>query len=62
MRIVDIMERCRTSVVIHCSDGWDRTAQVGGKCGDFTRLYVVIIVIWACHAPYGLILQNNRGF
>ncbi|XP_065843912.1 myotubularin-related protein 2-like [Oscarella lobularis] len=30
VRIVDIMERCRTSVVIHCSDGWDRTAQLSG--------------------------------
>jgi len=26
--IVEIMERKTQSVVIHCSDGWDRTSQV----------------------------------
>ncbi|XP_062520842.1 myotubularin-related protein 2-like isoform X2 [Corticium candelabrum] len=30
VRIVDLLERWRTSVVIHCSDGWDRTAQLSG--------------------------------
>ena len=28
VRIADLVDRCRTSVVVHCSDGWDRTAQV----------------------------------
>eukprot|EP00117_Sycon_ciliatum_P039260 scpid43474/ scgid29046/ Myotubularin-related protein 2 len=27
-RVVDLMDRCRVSVVVHCSDGWDRTSQV----------------------------------
>ena len=28
VRIADLVDRCRTSVLVHCSDGWDRTAQV----------------------------------
>ncbi|XP_046852350.1 myotubularin-related protein 2-like [Xenia sp. Carnegie-2017] len=28
VRIADLVDRCRTSVVVHCSDGWDRTAQL----------------------------------
>ena len=28
VKIADAIERCRTSVVVHCSDGWDRTSQV----------------------------------
>eukprot|EP00128_Syssomonas_multiformis_P018777 Colp12_sorted_trinity150504_noHs@13759 len=27
-RIVDLVDRCSTSVLIHCSDGWDRTSQL----------------------------------
>jgi len=27
-RIVDKVENHKTSVLVHCSDGWDRTAQV----------------------------------
>lgn len=27
-RIVDKIENHKTSVMVHCSDGWDRTAQV----------------------------------
>jgi len=29
VRIVDKVENHKTSVLVHCSDGWDRTAQVG---------------------------------
>lgn len=29
VKIADAVDRCRTSVVVHCSDGWDRTSQVG---------------------------------
>lgn len=28
MRIADKVENHKTSVLVHCSDGWDRTAQV----------------------------------
>lgn len=28
IRIADKVENIKTSVVVHCSDGWDRTAQV----------------------------------
>lgn len=28
LRIVDKVENHKTSVLVHCSDGWDRTAQV----------------------------------
>ena len=28
VKIADAVDRCRTSVVVHCSDGWDRTPQV----------------------------------
>lgn len=28
VRIVDKVENHKTSVLVHCSDGWDRTAQV----------------------------------
>lgn len=30
-RIVDKVENHKTSVLVHCSDGWDRTAQVHKK-------------------------------
>lgn len=30
-RIVDKVENHKTSVLVHCSDGWDRTAQVKQK-------------------------------
>ena len=30
VRITDKVENNKTSVLVHCSDGWDRTAQVGG--------------------------------
>lgn len=30
VRIVDKIEIYKTSVLVHCSDGWDRTAQVIG--------------------------------
>ncbi len=29
VRIADKVESNKTSVLVHCSDGWDRTAQVG---------------------------------
>ena len=28
VRIADKVESNKTSVLVHCSDGWDRTAQV----------------------------------
>ena len=28
VRMVDLVDRCRISVLVHCSDGWDRTAQL----------------------------------
>lgn len=28
VRIADIVDRCRLSVIVHCSDGWDRTPQL----------------------------------
>lgn len=28
IRIADKVENIKTSVIVHCSDGWDRTAQV----------------------------------
>lgn len=28
IRIVDRLENHKTSVLVHCSDGWDRTAQL----------------------------------
>lgn len=28
VRIADKLESSKTSVVVHCSDGWDRTAQL----------------------------------
>ena len=28
VRITDKVENNKTSVLVHCSDGWDRTAQV----------------------------------
>ena len=30
IRIVDAVENKKTSVLVHCSDGWDRTAQLTG--------------------------------
>ena len=31
VRITDKVENNKTSVLVHCSDGWDRTAQVCKK-------------------------------
>lgn len=31
VRIVDKVENHKTSVLVHCSDGWDRTAQVNSR-------------------------------
>jgi len=31
VRLVEMMDRESTSVLIHCSDGWDRTAQIGAS-------------------------------
>lgn len=28
LRVADKVESAKTSVLVHCSDGWDRTAQV----------------------------------
>ena len=28
MKIVDLIENHKSSVMIHCTDGWDRTAQL----------------------------------
>lgn len=28
VRVVDKLENHKTSVLVHCSDGWDRTAQL----------------------------------
>lgn len=28
VRIADTVDRCRTSCIVHCSDGWDRTPQL----------------------------------
>ena len=28
VRVADKVENHKTSVLVHCSDGWDRTAQV----------------------------------
>ena len=28
VRIVDLIDRCRLPVLVHCSDGWDRTSQL----------------------------------
>ena len=28
MRVVEVIERQRSSVLVHCSDGWDRTSQL----------------------------------
>lgn len=28
VRVVELIDRCRTSVLVHCSDGWDRTSQL----------------------------------
>ena len=28
VKVADKVERAKTSVLVHCSDGWDRTAQV----------------------------------
>lgn len=33
LRIADKVESHKTSVVVHCSDGWDRTAQVRKPAG-----------------------------
>lgn len=30
LRVADKVESAKTSVLVHCSDGWDRTAQVRG--------------------------------
>ena len=38
VKIADAVDRCRTSVVVHCSDGWDRTSQVSTHNGQ-TRLH-----------------------
>jgi hypothetical protein len=32
LRIADKVESAKTSVLVHCSDGWDRTAQVCRGC------------------------------
>ena len=28
MRVAELIERQKSSVVVHCTDGWDRTAQM----------------------------------
>lgn len=28
MRIAELVERQKSSVMVHCTDGWDRTAQL----------------------------------
>lgn len=37
VRIVDKVENNKTSVLVHCSDGWDRTAQVGSFTKKITN-------------------------
>ena len=42
VRLVEMMDRELTSVLIHCSDGWDRTAQIGA-CAQ------IMMVSWCFH-------------
>lgn len=35
VRIADKVENNKTSVLVHCSDGWDRTAQVEDSSCSF---------------------------
>ena len=28
MKVAEVIERQRSSVLVHCTDGWDRTAQL----------------------------------
>ncbi len=28
MRVAEVVEKHKSSVLVHCSDGWDRTAQL----------------------------------
>jgi len=43
-RIVDKVENHKTSVLVHCSDGWDRTAQVKKKNRfNFILLYYTML-------------------
>ena len=32
-RVADKVENHKTSILVHCSDGWDRTAQVSVRQG-----------------------------
>jgi len=44
VRIVDKVENHKTSVLVHCSDGWDRTAQVNVVTFNgliFKRFYIL---------------------
>ena len=47
LRVADKVESAKTSVLVHCSDGWDRTAQVRGTVtgagkGRWASLYCKI--------------------
>lgn len=53
LKIVDKVENHKTSVLVHCSDGWDRTAQVVKIHIEYlpTWMYILIFVkMFAAHS------------
>ena len=53
VKIADAVDRCRTSVVVHCSDGWDRTSQVSIHASilysDLYEIATSSLVYCVCH-------------
>lgn len=44
-KIVDKVENHKTSVLIHCSDGWDRTAQVSTRLTFSADVFKIIFTL-----------------
>jgi protein tyrosine/serine phosphatase len=56
VRIADRLESGKTSVVVHCSDGWDRTPQIVALAKVLLDpFYRTIEVSSSCIADYGYI-------
>ena len=55
VRVADKVENHKTSVLVHCSDGWDRTAQV--RLSETLQLLLPLIVL--C---YLLVWRHGTAF
>ena len=62
VRIVDKVENHKTSVLVHCSDGWDRTAQVGQMAIIQSRVIQVSLFSLCCNIWYGAKVDTQGSF